>query len=129
VKPSPTPLPSVPCIHDDSVNIDTRSDFFGGSPLGLQSVEPHFTVGNLQASNLVTAIYYRVLNYNQSPRGPPGDEMDMRIRDDLLLQVTGLEISLPPHLRYNENVAPTPAMIYAKYTTQPLPDKSTVTAY
>jgi hypothetical protein len=116
-------------MHDDRINIDTHSDFFGGSPLGLQSLEPHFAAGTLPASNLVTALYYRVLNYNQSPRGPPGDEMDMRIRDDLLLQVTGLEISLPPHLRYQENVTPTPGMIYARYTTQPLPEPSTTTAY
>lgn len=112
--PAPTPLPSVLCVHDDGVNVDTHADLFGGSPLGLQSLEPHFTLGALPASNLVSALQYRVMHYNQSPRGPPGGEMDMRIRDDLLLQVTGLDISFPPHIRYNENLAPTPPTIYIK---------------
>jgi hypothetical protein len=56
--------------------------------------------------NQVSALQYRVLKYNCEPRGPVGDEMDMRVRRDLFFQLAALEASFPSHLRYRENLTP-----------------------
>lgn len=51
----------------------------------------------------ISALQYRVVIYNNKPRAPAGDEMDMRVRQDLLFQLNALETSLPPALRYETN--------------------------
>jgi hypothetical protein len=58
-------------------------------------------------ANEVSLLQYRVMLYNETPRGPIGDEMDMRVRRDLFLQLTALQTtSLPPHLLHRHNLTP-----------------------
>jgi hypothetical protein len=65
-----------------------------GSPVGLDQPPVVSRISSLQ---------YRVVIYNNKPRAPAGDEMDMRVRQDLLFQLNALETSLPPELRYETN--------------------------
>lgn len=39
---------------------------------------------------------YRVMKYNSEPLGTIGDELDMRVRNDLLFQLRALENALLP---------------------------------
>lgn len=109
--PPPILAPSLPCFHDDSGGVEINTDIFG-SPFGPTSPKPPITPGTTQVANQISSFQCRVMHYNASPRGAVGDEMDMRVRNDLLLQLAALEATLPPHLRHRENL--TPQTIYLK---------------
>ncbi|KAH6844696.1 hypothetical protein B0I37DRAFT_433210 [Chaetomium sp. MPI-CAGE-AT-0009] len=64
---------------------------------------PPVGVGQPPVVSQISALQYRAVIYNNKPRAPAGDEMDMRVRQDLLFQLNALETSLSPDLRYDTN--------------------------
>ncbi len=111
LKVPPISPPSIPYSHDTASNATINSDIIG-SPFGSNSAQPPIAPGTLPMANQISLLHYRVMRYNQQPRGPVGDEMDMRVRRDLYLQLTALETSSPTHLQHHNN--PTPQTIHLK---------------
>ncbi|KAK4243215.1 hypothetical protein C7999DRAFT_18410 [Corynascus novoguineensis] len=53
-------------------------------------------------TNRISDMQYRVMKYNSEPLGTIGDELDMRVRNDLLFQLRALENSLLPEFDCSE---------------------------
>ena len=111
LKVPPICPPSIPYLRDTTRNATINTDILG-SPFGPNSPQPPIAPGTLAIANQISVLHYRVTRYNQTPRGPVGDEMDMRVRRDLYLQLTALETSFPAHLQHHNN--PTPQTIHLK---------------
>ncbi|KAK4235023.1 hypothetical protein C8A03DRAFT_18175, partial [Achaetomium macrosporum] len=105
------PPPSLPYCYDGRDVPGANTDIFG-QPFGPYSPEPPFVPGTLPVMNQISVLQYRVIEYNTLSRCTAGGEQDMRMRRDFLLQLARLEASLPPSLRYRENM--TPQTIYLK---------------
>jgi hypothetical protein len=74
-------LPSFPYLLEDSSDNHLNAD--ASSSTSSRSPTPSVPLGTSSAINQISRLQYRVLKYNCEPRGPVGDEMDMRIRRDL----------------------------------------------
>lgn len=106
LRPPPLTLLPPACLPDST---GAAMNIFG-APVGLD--QPPVV-------SRISALQYRVVVYNNKPRAPAGDEMDMRVRQDLLFQLKALETSLPPELRYETN--PNRQTTQIKYGSLPLP--------
>ncbi len=111
LKAPPILPPLIPSIQGGASNTAINTDILG-SPFGLNSPQPPIAPGALAIANQISVLHYRVTRYNQEPRGLVGDEMDLRVRRDLYLQLTALENSSPAHLQHHNN--PTPQTIHLK---------------
>ncbi|KAK3291013.1 uncharacterized protein B0H64DRAFT_446811 [Chaetomium fimeti] len=79
------------------------SSSFFATHTGPNVFGPPAGLGQPPVVSRISALQYRAVIYNNKPRAPIGDEMDMRVRQDLLFQLNALETSLSPNLRYDTN--------------------------
>ncbi|KXX74307.1 Nitrogen assimilation transcription factor nirA [Madurella mycetomatis] len=105
IKPSAMSPPTMPVLHGQDATNGPIIDIFG-APFGPASPEPPIVPGTPSAMSQISVLQHAVMTYNASPQVVVGRDDDMQTRRDYLIKLAALENSLPPRLRYRENLTP-----------------------